>query len=289
MATRHIDIGSDRTRKHHTYSDGEHKYPGVTGITGCLPKPFLVGWAARMTAELAVDSIDYVGQMVARDRKGAVDYLSYAHTRYTNSRADLGSRAHVLFEQMMRGETPGRVHPDLEQHKAHFAEFLDAAQPTLLAAEDIAWSDTGAPKPAGRGPATKTASATTSSVKPAGLPTFTTLVSWPASASSRTRFLTDVLRRLSALYRSIGWTLASIAQISRWWALTGGRRTHTALGSPNACVQRISSTKSRLLDCHLRRSGKLLRVSAATGFILGNREIRPSARTSAPAMAGHLR
>ena len=141
MATRHIDVGNDRTRKHHTYSDGEHKYPGVTGITGCLPKPFLVGWSARMSAELAVDSIDYVGQMVARDRKGAVDYLSYAHTRYTNSRADLGSRAHVLFEQMMRGETPGRVHPDLEQHKAHFAEFLDAAQPTLLAAEDIAWSD----------------------------------------------------------------------------------------------------------------------------------------------------
>ena len=141
MATRHIDVGNDRTRKHHTYSDGEHKYPGVTGITGCLPKPFLVGWSARMSAELAVDSIDYVGQMVARDRKGAMDYLGYAHTRYSNSRADLGSRAHVLFEQMMRGETPGRVHPDLEQHKAHFAEFLDAAQPTLLAAEDIAWSD----------------------------------------------------------------------------------------------------------------------------------------------------
>ena len=141
MATRHIDISSDRTRKHHTYSDGEHKYPGVTGITGCLPKPFLVGWAARMTAELAVDSIDYVGQMVARDRKGAMDYLGYAHTRYSNSRADLGSRAHVLFEQMIRGETPGRVHPDLEQHKVNFAEFLDAAQPTLLAAEDIAWSD----------------------------------------------------------------------------------------------------------------------------------------------------
>ena len=141
MATRHIDVGNDRTRKHHTYSDGEHKYPGVTGITGCLPKPFLVGWSARMSAELAVDSIDYVGQMVARDRKGAMDYLGYAHTRYSNSRADLGSRAHVLFEQMMRGETPGRVHPDLEQHKVNFAEFLDAAQPTLLAAEDIAWSD----------------------------------------------------------------------------------------------------------------------------------------------------
>ncbi|MGW1836309.1 hypothetical protein [Streptomyces sp. NPDC002067] len=117
------------------------KMPGVTSIIGMLPKPFLVWWAARMTAEAAVSNLPAVASIAERDEAGAVDYLRTAHSRYTKKRARIGSEAHDLFERMIRGEAIGRVHPDLEPYRLRFAEFLDAVRPELVRAEDVAWSD----------------------------------------------------------------------------------------------------------------------------------------------------
>jgi len=133
----------------HTTFKGGHRYyaddsarvtvPGVTSVIGMFPKPFLAPWSAKLTAELAVDSIDFLSRL---QREGAVAYLKDASKRYTKERADIGSEAHDLFERMMRGEAilgnyPNRVAP----HVIHFREFLDVVQPRMLAAEDIAWSD----------------------------------------------------------------------------------------------------------------------------------------------------
>lgn len=118
------------------------KYPGVTSVVGMLPKPFLAFWQAKMVAELAVDSIEFIEQMAARDRDGAVTYLKGAANRYTKARSKVGSDAHDLFERMIRGQAIGRIHPDLIPYQRHFAMFLDAVQPELVRAEDVAWSDT---------------------------------------------------------------------------------------------------------------------------------------------------
>jgi hypothetical protein len=119
------------------------KLPGVTSIVGMLPKPFLTFWAAKMAAELAVDSIEFIQQMVDRGgRAGAVQYVSGASRRYTKERSDIGSEAHDLFERMIRGERVGYVSRDMDPYKRHFGEFLDAVQPELVRAEDVAWSDT---------------------------------------------------------------------------------------------------------------------------------------------------
>jgi hypothetical protein len=119
------------------------KLPGVTSIVGMLPKPFLTFWAAKMAAELAVDSIEFIQQMVDRGgRAGAVQYVSGASRRYTKERSDIGSEAHDMFERMIRGERVGYVSRDMDPYKRHFAEFLDAVQPELVRAEDVAWSDT---------------------------------------------------------------------------------------------------------------------------------------------------
>ncbi|MGW4986302.1 hypothetical protein ACWEQ3_01445 [Streptomyces mirabilis] len=119
----------------------EVKYPGVTSVVGMLPKPFLQYWAAGMVAELAVDSLEFIERMAERDRDGAISYLKGAATRYTKTRANVGSNAHDLFERMIRGERVGRVHPDMAPYQRHFAEFLDHVQPELVRAEDVAWSD----------------------------------------------------------------------------------------------------------------------------------------------------
>lgn len=119
----------------------EIKVPGVTSVIGMLPKPFLAPWNAKLVAELAVDALPFVEQMAQRDRQGAVDFLKGAARRYTKIRADIGSAAHDIFERMIRGEHVGRVHPDLEPYRANFAEFLDAVNPELIDAENVAWSD----------------------------------------------------------------------------------------------------------------------------------------------------
>jgi hypothetical protein len=75
-------------------------------------------------------------------RAGAVQYVSGASRRYTKERSDIGSEAHDLFERMIRGERVGYVSRDMDPYKRHFGEFLDAVQPELVRAEDVAWSDT---------------------------------------------------------------------------------------------------------------------------------------------------
>lgn len=125
----------------YTDSDNTLSVPGVTSIISMLAKPFLQGWAAKMAAELAVDSIDMIKPMAERDRQGAVDFVKGAAYRYTKARASIGSDAHDLFERMIRGEAVRRVHPDMEPYRRGFAEFLDAVQPELVSAEDIMWSD----------------------------------------------------------------------------------------------------------------------------------------------------
>ena len=133
--------GGSRFYVHPT--DREIVHPGVTSIIGMLPKQnFLGPWNAKMTAQLAVDSIEFIQDMAARDREGAVQYLSGAARRYTKIRADVGSEAHDLFERIMRGEYVGRVRSDLQPYVDHFREFLTAVNPEFVRAEDVAWSDT---------------------------------------------------------------------------------------------------------------------------------------------------
>ncbi|MFF7361068.1 hypothetical protein [Streptomyces sp. NPDC008125] len=145
--------GGNRLYVHPT--DRERVYPGVTSILGQLAKQnFLAPWQAKLTAELALDSIDFVRDMADRGgRDSAVDYLKGAARRYTKIRADIGSEAHDMFERMIRGEgglsdrrADGqfrvRVSSDMEPYREHFAQFLEAVNPEFVRAEDVAWSDT---------------------------------------------------------------------------------------------------------------------------------------------------
>jgi hypothetical protein len=120
------------------------KVPGVTSIIGMLPKDFLRYWAAKMVAEEAVNNLGTVVQMVLNnptDTTAAVDYLKKAPDRNTRLAADTGTAAHDLFERLAKGETLGRVHPDLEPFVRHFNEFLDVMQPEYHFMEETVWSD----------------------------------------------------------------------------------------------------------------------------------------------------
>lgn len=118
------------------------RYPGVTSVVGMLPKPFLVRWAARMTARTAIENLAAVRAIAAADREGAVDYLAGGHRRHTRARADVGSAAHSAFERVLRGEPVGLVRPDVQRHVQRFREFVAAVNPELVRAEEVAWNDT---------------------------------------------------------------------------------------------------------------------------------------------------
>ncbi|MCT2594238.1 hypothetical protein LHJ74_30760 [Streptomyces sp. N2-109] len=134
--------------------------PGVTSVLDVIPKNYLRDWYAKMAAELAVDSVDFVARMSSSSRKGAVDYLKAAAPRHSGRRSDIGSAAHILFEQIIRGDARVSVAAAVKGTKyAHladdsealaetecivdgFEDFLQDVQPELVSAEDIAWSDT---------------------------------------------------------------------------------------------------------------------------------------------------
>ncbi|CCQ44300.1 putative uncharacterized protein [Pseudarthrobacter siccitolerans] len=122
--------------------DGKIKVPGVTSIIGMLPKEFLRYWAAKEVAQTAVDELGTVVSMVLRDPSAAVDHLKKAPDRNTRKAADTGTAAHDLFERMAKGETLGRVHPDLEPFVRHFDEFLTTVKPEYHFMEETVWSDT---------------------------------------------------------------------------------------------------------------------------------------------------
>lgn len=117
------------------------KVPGVTSVVGMLPKEFLRYWAAKEVAQTAVDELGTIVSMVLRDPAAAVDHLKKSPDRNTRKAADTGTAAHDLFERMAKGETVGRVHPDLEPFVRHFDEFMTVAKPEYHFMEETVWSD----------------------------------------------------------------------------------------------------------------------------------------------------
>ncbi|WP_189056038.1 hypothetical protein [Longimycelium tulufanense] len=110
-------------------------------MNGCLPKPFLQHWAARMVAENAVDNLGGLVSIAMNDRSGAVDYLKRAPTRSVQESADTGTAVHDLFERIARGEHVGRVSPEIEPYRRYLVDFHDRYQPRYHFVEDTVWSD----------------------------------------------------------------------------------------------------------------------------------------------------
>jgi hypothetical protein len=116
-AVQTIKRGSSRFYVH---PETNVKVPGVTTITGNLPKPFLQYWGQKLVAEEAVDNLGSITQlMVAGKRDAAIDMLKRAPQRSTGGAAQTGTDIHGLVEKVNRGETLGQIHPKKrEPHKS---------------------------------------------------------------------------------------------------------------------------------------------------------------------------
>jgi hypothetical protein len=83
----------------------EFEVLSVTSATKMLPKEFLVGWAAKVTAETAVDKYKLLGQMIEGDsERAAIAWLKAARFRDMANKADRGTIVHAALEAYLGGE-----------------------------------------------------------------------------------------------------------------------------------------------------------------------------------------
>jgi hypothetical protein len=119
----------------HRYTCDGRSIPGVTSlISGGMPKPALVGWAARTIAEFVADNPDEVEQLRALGRGPMVAALKEIHWRDRDAAANKGSEIHVLAEDLVNGREV-EVPEYLAGHVEAAVRFLDEWQPVPLLTE----------------------------------------------------------------------------------------------------------------------------------------------------------
>jgi hypothetical protein len=141
MTTPKVSTISRGGSRFYVHPESQDKVPGVTSVVGMLPKPFLRPWAAKVTAETAVDHLGEIVSIALRDRQGAIDFLKRSPDRFTKTAADVGTEAHDLFERLAKGESVGRVHPDFVPFVEHFESFLEEFSPEFVFMEETVWSE----------------------------------------------------------------------------------------------------------------------------------------------------
>ena len=80
--------------------DGKRPRSFTTIIREGVPKPNLIDWAARMSAEYAADNLD---DLLRLDRDAAVDTIKTAHRRNTNAAMAKGTEIHGIAEKLATG------------------------------------------------------------------------------------------------------------------------------------------------------------------------------------------
>lgn len=137
----------------HSYQLDGRKVPGVTTIlSNGIPKPALVGWAARTVAEYVVDRLAVVDGNVIADnlvndlrtfndsrryperlngdlpRLGLSKVLSQVQYAERDAAGNRGAAVHDLAERLARGEEVN-VPDELDGHVRSYLRFLDEWQP----------------------------------------------------------------------------------------------------------------------------------------------------------------
>jgi hypothetical protein len=112
-------------RQYHYYVDGDnHRIPGVTTILNDgLPKPELVGWAANITAEGAINHWDQLADLPPAAR---LKELQSFRWETTNTAKDKGTQVHLYGEALVQGIEIANAPIELRPYIENYARFLDA-------------------------------------------------------------------------------------------------------------------------------------------------------------------
>ncbi len=100
-----------------------------------VPRPAILGWAVKMTAEYAVDNTDVIrAYLNANDRDGALKAVKDARWRTSGKALARGTDVHTAAEQLNLGAEPD-IPDDVLPYVNQYRRFLEDHAPTFLLAE----------------------------------------------------------------------------------------------------------------------------------------------------------
>lgn len=130
----------NRGRNHHYIDETTGaRLPGVTTIIGKgIPKPALIGWAGKTTAEYALDHWDDLAAMPPSERLKA---MTKAPNAARDGAAVRGTRVHALADRLTFGDEV-TVPAELAGHVKAYAQFLDDFDVQPVQSEAVVYSVT---------------------------------------------------------------------------------------------------------------------------------------------------
>lgn len=131
--TDHPRIKRTNRGRWHSYTIDGSKALGVTSVTGTLPKNGLPGWAAKMTANRAMDEWEALTNMASSDR---LDRLLGAHGDALRAAGQRGTDIHALADKIVAGEAV-EAPDDILGPATALARFYDAWDIEPLATEVV--------------------------------------------------------------------------------------------------------------------------------------------------------
>jgi hypothetical protein len=124
--------------KGHRYEDAAGRaVPGVTTIIGSgVPKPALVNWAARITAEYAVDNWAELSDLTVSERMKRLDRARHTER---GSAAVRGTQLHGFADQLAQGREVSFT-DELAGHVESYVSFLDDWDEQVVLTEYVVMS-----------------------------------------------------------------------------------------------------------------------------------------------------
>jgi len=146
-------FGDDGPRTYAWPPQPPHEFEvlSVTTAMKSLSKPFLVGWAAKMSAECAVEDHEIIGMWLKKgDIQSALKHIKEARYRDSGAKGDRGTIVHSAIEAYIGGKPvdPEAVQAQLDEkgvpksmHKSTF-KMIDGVMEFLFDHEpEIFWSE----------------------------------------------------------------------------------------------------------------------------------------------------
>jgi hypothetical protein len=134
-----LAVMTDAGRVYRHPATGEEVPSVTTIIGGGVPKPALVGWAAKQAAEYAVANWDTLGSLGVADR---VTQIKGAHERTSGTAAGLGDAVHDATDALCSGRPIPDAEGAVKPFMAQFGKFLDERKPEFLMTEVTVWNRT---------------------------------------------------------------------------------------------------------------------------------------------------
>jgi hypothetical protein len=113
----------------HRYTYQGVTYPGVTSIVGIVDKSKpLMTWASRLTAEAALEQLDALPGMVAKNgRQGVVRLLTDQSSWRRDEAASIGTAIHAFAERVANGDELGEVPDGIRARVHHYVDWFAAS------------------------------------------------------------------------------------------------------------------------------------------------------------------